>query len=101
MIVDLAGLAWVRSRPRSHCGAGHSGSGAPSGGTSRFLREALCLDPRGAATGAGRELRCRALLACFVGDFGGSSGLEDEGVTSVEPKKLALSHSYPRNCPIG
>lgn len=80
---------------------GYSGSGVPSGRTSRFLHEALCLDPRGGDSGAGRESRCRVLLACFMGDFGESSGFEDEEVTSVEPKKLTVSHSYLRNSPVG
>lgn len=86
----------MRSRPQAHCGMGHSGSGVPSGRNSTFLPEALGLDPRSGNNGAGLRVRgTRFSLSALMGDLE-SSGLKDEEVTSVEPKKLCPQPFLPQ-----
>lgn len=43
-----------------------TGSGVPSGRTSRFLHEALCLDPRGGDSGAHGESQGAGSSPCLL-----------------------------------
>lgn len=92
-LLAWAGMEWVGGR-HSLSWVGNCVPRAPTGKNSTFLPEALCSAPRVRRVGQAWNQR-----SCFPfalkADLGGSE-LEDEEVTSMEPKKFCSQPFLPQ-----